>query len=245
RHRPRYGIDGTIHDVALGPLLAARGPELAAHLDGRLDATVSLAGAGKAPGAVRRSLDGTIRLEMRDGVMRGVDLVDEILRGSTGVERLATLVPAALRQKRPDLFGAADTRFEEVRASARVADGRARTDDLVMRTASYRMSGQGSVGLDGTIDMTVILLAGPALTADVLASVKDARWVKNEDGLLEVPIHLGGRLPRIRPQPDPDFVASVVARAILGGGKRDGRNERGRGGSVEDALHGLERLFRR
>jgi AsmA protein len=245
RHRPRFAIEGTAHDVALGALLAARRSELADHVDGRLDAAASLTAAGKGPVAVRRSLDGTIRLEVRDGVLRGVDLVDEILRGATGVERIANLVPPALRQKRPDLFGAAETRFEELRASARVADGRARTDDLVMRTSSYRVTGRGTVGLDGALDMTAILLAGPALTADVLATAKDARWVENDQGLLEVPIHLGGRLPRIRPQPDPDFVANLVARVLMGGGKRDRKNEKSGGSSVEDALRGLERLFHR
>ncbi len=245
RHRPRFAIEGTAHDVALGTLLAARGSELAGHVDGRLDAAAALTATGKGAVAVRRSLDGTIRLEVRDGALRGVDLVDEILRGATGVERIANLVPPALRQKRPDLFGTADTRFEELRASAHIANGRARTDDLVLRTSSYRVTGRGSVGLDGALDMTAVLLAGPALTADVLATAKDARWVQNDQGLLEVPIHLGGRLPRIRPQPDPDFVAGLVARVLMGGGKHDGKNAKGGGGSVEDTLRGLERLFHR
>ena len=245
RHRPRFAIEGTVHDVALGQLLTARAPELAAHLDGRLDATASLTGAGKGPGAVRRSLDGTVRVEVRDGVLRDVDLVDEVLRGTTGVDQITNIVPAALRQKRPDLFGAADTRFEELHASARIADGQARTDDLVMRTAAYRVTGRGSIGLDGTLDMTAVLLAGPELTADVLATAKQARWVANDQGLLEIPLHLGGRLTRIRPQPDPDFVASLLGRILMGGRKGEGRDDKDVRGSVEDTLHGLQRLFHR
>jgi hypothetical protein len=245
RHRPRFAIEGTVHDVALGRLLETQAPDLAAHVDGRLDATASLTGAGKGPGAVRRSLDGTVRLDVRDGVLRGVDLVDEVLRGTTGVDQITGIVPAALRQKRPELFGAADTRFEELHASARIADGQARTDDLVMRTASYRMTGRGSVGLDGTLDMTAVLQAGPALTADVLATAKDARWLANDQGLLEIPLHLGGRLTRIRPQPDPEFVASLLGRILMGGRKGEGRDGKDRRGSVEDALHGLQRLFGR
>ena len=182
---------------------------------------------------------------MRDGVLRDVDLVDEVLRGTTGVDQITGIVPAALRQKRPELFGAADTRFEELHASARIADGQARTDDLVMRTASYRMTGRGSVGLDGTLDMTAVLQAGPALTADVLATARDARWLANDQGLLEIPLHLGGRLTRIRLQPDPDFVASLLGRILMGGRKGEGRDDKDLRGSVGDALHGLQRLFHR
>jgi AsmA protein len=245
RHRPRFAIEGAVHDVALGRLLAARAPDLAAHVDGRLDATGSLTGAGKGPDAVRRSLDGTVRLDVRDGVLRDVDLVDEVLRGTTGVDQITGIVPAALRQKRPELFGAADTHFEELHASARIADGQAHTDDLVMRTASYRMTGRGSVGLDGTLDMTAVLQAGPALTADVLATARDARWLANDQGLLEIPLHLGGRLTRIRLQPDPDFVASLLGRILMGGRKGEGRDDKDLRGSVGDALHGLQRLFHR
>jgi AsmA protein len=237
RYRPRFAIEGTVHDVALGRLLKSLAPDLAAHVDGRLDATASLTGAGKGPGAVRRSLDGTVRLDVRDGVLRDVDLVDEVLRGTTGVDQITGIVPAALRQKRPELFGAADTHFEELHASARIADGQARTDDLVMRTASYRMTGRGSVGLDGALDMTAVLQAGPALTADVLASARDARWLANDQGLLEIPLHLGGRLTRIRLQPDPDFVASLLGRILMGDRKGKGRDDKD--------LHGLQRLFHR
>src|SRR5262249_10259118 len=53
RHRPRFAIEDTVHDVALGRLLEARAPDLAAHVDGRLDASASLTGAGKGPEAVR------------------------------------------------------------------------------------------------------------------------------------------------------------------------------------------------
>jgi hypothetical protein len=244
RHRPRFAIEGTVHDIALGRLLEARSPDLAAHVDGRLDATASLTGAGKGP-AVRRSLDGTVRLDVRDGVLRDVDLVDEVLRGTTGVDKITGIVPAALRQKRPELFGAADTHFEELHANARIADGQAHTDDLVMRTASYRVTGRGSVGLDGTLDMTAVLQAGPALTADVLATAKDARWLANDQGLLEVPLHLGGRLTRVSLQPDPEFVASLLGRILMGGRKGEGRDGKDLRGSIEDALRGLQRQFRR
>src|SRR5262249_61760674 len=102
------------------------------------------------------------------------------------------------------------------------------------------------VGPEGDLDLTAVLLAGPELTADVVATAKNARWVENDQGLLEVPIHLGGKLPRIRPEPDPDFVANLVARVLMSGGKRPGKNEKdGGGGSVEDALRGLERLCHR
>lgn len=245
--QPRFALAGAARGVALGPLLAARGSRLAPHVAGRLDADVSLAGAGVRRRAVRRSLTGTARIDVHDGVLRGINLVDEVLGAATGVERADRLIPAGLRRKRPELFGAADTQFEELRATARIADRRAVTDDLVLRTPSYTVTGRGSTDFDGHVDLNATFLAGPALTADVLATVKDARWVTNDQQLVEVPFRVAGRFPALRPEPDPTFVARAVSRALAARARKalGGKDGEGAGGLVDDALRGLERLFGR
>lgn len=245
---PRFTLDGTARGVALGPLLAARDSRLAPHLGGRLDADVSLAGSGARRRAVWRSLTGTARIDVDDGVLRGVKIVDEVLGAVTGVEQGARLVPAGLRRRRPELFGAADTQFEELRATARIADRRATTDDLVMRTESYTVTGRGGVTFDGQVDLTGIFVAGPKLTADVLESVKDARWATNAEQRVEVPFRVAGRFPDLRPQPDPVFVARVVGRALEARARKalgkNGNDER-QGGVVDDAIRRLQQLFGR
>src|SRR5262249_29834730 len=75
---PRFTVDGTARDVALAPFLAARGSRLTSHIEGRLDADVSLAGAGTRRRALHRSLAGAARIDVRDGVLRGVKIVDEV-----------------------------------------------------------------------------------------------------------------------------------------------------------------------
>jgi hypothetical protein len=245
---PRFAVDGTARGMALAPLLGARESPLAAHVEGRLDADVSLAGAGARRRAVRRSLTGTARIDVHDGVLRGVKIVDEVLGAATGVDQAAHLIPARLRRKRPDLFGGADTRFDELRATARIVDRRATTDDLVMRTDSYTVAGRGSADFDGRIDLTATFVAGPALTADVLESVKDARWVTNAEHRIEVPFRVAGRFPDLRPKPDPAFVARAVGRALEARARKalrgDAKDDQ-RPGVLDDAIRRLQQLFGR
>jgi uncharacterized protein involved in outer membrane biogenesis len=245
---PRVALDGSVRGVALGPLLAARESPAAAHVAGRLDADVSLTAAGARRRAVRRSLAGTARIDVRDGVLRGVSIVDQVLGAVTGINGAGRLVPARLRRKQPEVFGGADTEFEELRASARIGDRHATTDDLVMRTDAYVVTGRGQVGFDGQTDLTATFVAGPTLTSDVLDSVKDARWALNADHRIEIPFQVAGRFPDLRPRPDPDFVARVVGRALeararkaLGGGGKDERQ----GDLVTDAIRRLQQLFGR
>jgi AsmA protein len=254
--RPHFTVDATARRVALQPLLSAFGARLAPHVEGVLDATLSLSGGGR-PARVRHSLAGTVRADVSDGVLRGVNLVEGVLGGVTGVEGVATLAPASLRASHPELFGAADTRFEELHATARLADGQARTDDLVLRTPAYTVTGAGTAALAGGLDLTGKLVAGKALTADVLGTIKDARWAVNDQQLLEIPFRLTGRLPDVRIKPDSAFVARVVGRALadragrlLGGkGGADDKNRKdgkgGKNGLVDDAIRGLERLLNR
>jgi hypothetical protein len=117
-----------------------------------------------------------------------------------------------------------------------------------MRTDAYVVSGRGQVGFDGQTDLAATFVAGPALTADVLESVKDARWALNTDQRVEVPFQVAGRFPDLRPRPDPEFVARVVGRALeararkaLGGNGKDERQ----GDLVTDAIRRLQQLFGR
>jgi hypothetical protein len=245
---PRFALDASARGVALGPLLAARESPLAAHVAGRLDTDLSLTGTGVRRRAVRRSLTWTARIDVRDGVLRGVKIVDQVLGAVTGIDGAGQLVPGRLRRKHPELFGGADTTFEELRASARIVDRHASTDDLVMRTDAYVVTGRGQVGFDGKTDVTATFVAGPALTTDVLESVKDARWALNGDHRVEVPFEVAGRFPDLRPRPDPEFVARVVGRALEARARKalgdDGKDER-QGGLVNDAIRRLQQLLGR
>lgn len=248
--RPRFAVDASARNVALQPLLAARGARAAEHLEGHLDATVALAGLGFRREAVRRTLTGSARLDVRDGVLRGLNVVDQVLGSVVGIgpERMATLVPARLRTQRPDLFGAADTRFEELGATVRIADGRARTDDLTLRTSAYSVTGRGRIDFAGDVDLVATFVASRELTADILASVKHARWVTNDRQLVEVPFRVAGRFPHLRPQPDPAFLARAVGRALESRARKAlGMREKSEDEDsvVDDAIDRLRQLFGR
>ena len=125
---PRVALESTARGIAVERVLAWREPELARQLGGRLDGTLSGSAQGTSSKAIRRSLVGSAKGTVSGGVLRGVNLVDGVLRGVTGVPGLAGLVSPQLRQQHPELFGTADTRFDELRASARLGGARATVD---------------------------------------------------------------------------------------------------------------------
>src|SRR5439155_9562832 len=52
-------------------------------------------------------------------------------------------------------IGKESTPFESLKAGLSISDGRARTDDLGLRSADLDLDGKGWVGLDATLDLDV------------------------------------------------------------------------------------------
>jgi uncharacterized protein involved in outer membrane biogenesis len=148
-------------------------------------------------------------------------------------------VPDRLRQRYPDLFAGDDLRFTRLSGSGRLAAGRIRSDDLVLAAPSYDAHGEGTLGLDGDVDATLRLAAGPALTDDILGQSQARAVLVDARGQLAIPLRVRGPLRHPRVTPDPAF-AATAASALLGG---SGLGEAA-GGVIERFLGGKRRRAR-
>ena len=233
---PRFSLSARVDRIDLASLLAAELGAAAARLRGRLTARLELEGAGSSWEELRPALRGQGRVDVADGVLEGVNLVDEIVGGVTGVPGLGSLTPRGVREKYPALFGTGDTRFERMGASVRIADGVARTDDLVAAAPEYELRGRGTYRLDNRADLRVTLRLAPALAADIRHAVREAAYLVGGDGWLVLPARVVGSPPALRAEPDLEAIARTVGGAalqkgierLLGGGKGRGQ-ERGTG----------------
>jgi uncharacterized protein involved in outer membrane biogenesis len=182
------------------------------HPGGRLDLSGELTGPSPANAAFRLALAGTGRFAVREGRVAGLavgralrDVLQAVLREEKA-RRLA--------ERYPELFGGDELRFTKLEGSGRLAQGRIRTDDLVVAAPSYEMRGEGTMALDGTLDVVVRLLASPALTEDLVGDEKIRRVVAGADGRLTVPLRVTGDVRRPRVVPDARFAATLAAGAL-------------------------------
>jgi hypothetical protein len=250
-HGRSPGVDGAIvlHDVRVargGESLGLRG--LGAEevqVRGRLKDRAPGRRGGLGRGVRRGGLAGSVRVDVRQGVLIGLNVVEQILSLGTGIPGVANLLPRALREARPALFGGRDASFRELGATIRLDGGRRRIRDLVFRGDGYTVTGRGAVDRDGRLALTATLLADAALTADVIAVAGPARLLTNDDGLLELPVSITGRPPALRIGPGRGLVGRVLERAL--GGRRQPEQEPSPdyGGVMEDALRRLHDLFAR
>lgn len=131
---PHWQGEGGFEGVDVARLLTAmHGKSL---LTGQGSVDFALRGRGLTAEEALRSAQGTLRAQVRDGAVLGVD-----------VERLLRDASAVLRGERPTGGGRDRTPFEELSGSGVLAGGVLRNDDLFGRTALFTAEGAGRVDL--------------------------------------------------------------------------------------------------
>jgi hypothetical protein len=179
---------------------------------------------------------------------------------------LTNIISPGLRQKYPETFTAKDTEFKELKANLDLADSRINIKNLRMAAADFIVLGDGWADFTRKVDFRSTLSFSQGLSADISQSAREVKYILNNQGQLEVPFALTGRLPNVKPKPDTRYLGQLVQRGFLrkgteelqnrflGGGKdsdssqseapRDDRKKKK--SSTEDRIRrGLEGLFKR
>jgi uncharacterized protein involved in outer membrane biogenesis len=218
KDNPKFDFRSAIRSMDLKSMLASQSPGSEKRIEGRLDADLALAGAGKQWETIKRQMRGNGRIDVKDGMIRDVNIADQVLASVTGIGGLSNLISPRVRARHPELFETGDTKFEKLGGSVQIADGVARSDDVTLAARDYAMLGKGSYSLDNELDCNATLVASKALSDDVIADVREAKYIADAQGRIEIPFRLTGALPHVKPKPDTEFIARALGRAVVGKG---------------------------
>jgi hypothetical protein len=143
-----------------------------------------------------------------------VNLVDRLMQALTGIPGLGDLAPGRLRRQHPELFGVANTRFDQARASTRIADETVFVDDATVIAPAYTAHTQGTVRFSGAADLRGTFVASEPLSADLVGAVREARYLTDDRGRITVPFHLTGVAPDLRVQVEAGILTRALQRAL-------------------------------
>ena len=182
----RVALKETLAGVAIGPLL--RDAAEMDRLEGRGNVAFDVAAAGRTVGAMKKALSGSAQLNLKDGTLKGIDLLGALRKASSPLGRRS-----AAEEK---------TEFAGLFASFRIKDGVARNDDLAMHATLFRVAGKGDVDIGAS-----------KLDYQIKASLVDPG---KERAGMTVPVRFSG--PFAGPAYDVDYgaVAKDVARTKVG-----------------------------
>lgn len=264
--RPQFAVASKVQNIDVKELYTALDPKAERDIRGRMNADMKLSGSGKTWEEIKPALRGQGEAEVLQGALLNFNIADSTLTGITGIPGLTNAVNPSLRAKYPEVFTAKDTEFKELKSTFDLADGRINVKNLRMAAAEFVVQGNGWADFDRKVDFRATLSFSQRFSADLSQSAREIKYLLNNQGQLEVPFALTGKMPNVKPKPDTRYLGQLVQRGFLqkgteelqnrflGGSKDSGaQNEptpsdttKKKKTSTEDMIRrGLEGLFKR
>ena len=146
---PRFAVRQALTGVAVGPLLKDlmnKDP-----IEGKGNVQLDVTTQGATVSQIKKGLNGTARLNLRDGAVKGINIA-ETIRGAKA--KLGAL--KGDQQSTGTSAAGAKTDFSELSGSFRVTNGVAHNDDLDLKSPLLRVGGNGDINLgNDSLDYTV------------------------------------------------------------------------------------------
>jgi hypothetical protein len=169
----------------------------------------------------QNALKGSGEAAVQHGVIKDFNLVSQLLlRGSgatASAQSTARLPPGFAK-----LLSRTDTVFDSLQANFIVEPERIRTDNLVILTPDYMVTGAGWIGFDRTTKWNGLIVLSPRLTQEVQRDVRLLRYLLDRRGRLTITFRVDGTIPNVRIRLD----NRALAQTLRGGAPaRDGERE--------------------
>jgi AsmA protein len=189
-----------LQNVSIGPILRDFASQ--DRLEGRGNVALDVTTAGATVNAMKRALNGTAKVQLRDGAVKGIN-IGEILRkartalGGSRDQAAAGEDPG----KKPQ------TDFTEMSASFTLKNGIAHNEDLEAKAPAFRIGGAGDINIpDSTLDYLVKVS---------IVATSQGQGGRERDNLagLTVPVKLTGSFDDLKYQVDMRGMAGEAAKS--------------------------------
>ncbi len=218
---PAFTFRGKVNDLDVAKIMSYLKVG-AVKMTGKMNGDLNLDGHGSQKEQITKALTGAGTLQVTDGVLKGVNVAETILASITGIPGLSALISPKIKQKYPALFEMSDTAFEALGGKVDIGGGAANLKELALAARDYSVRGDGTFSFENVLDMAASFVASEKLTQDLLASVKEAKYLLDPQGRFQIPVRLGGSLPTLRTQPDTQYVTKQLSGALVAKGVEKG-----------------------
>ena len=218
---PRFSLATKVQGIDVKQLYVALSPKAEHDFRGRLNADMTISGSGEKWEEMQPTLRGQGEAEVLQGALLNFNIAEGVLSGITGIPGLTNVISPRLRSKYPATFQAKDTEFKEMKATFDLADRRINVKNLRLAAADYSTQGNGWVDFDRQLDFRSVLLFSQPLSMDIAQSAREVKYMLNNQGQLEMPFEVKGRLPNVKARPDASYIGKMVQRGLLGRGAEE------------------------
>jgi AsmA protein len=220
----RVALKENLSNVSVGPLL--RDVAQQDRLEGRGNVTLDVGGAGATVNTLKKSLDGSAKVNLKDGAIKGIDL-------GALLDKVKSL--GGKKSEEGSANSKDQTKFTELNATFAIKNGVAHNQDLDVKSPLLRVGGAGDIDIGNSSINYVV-------KASLVASAK-GQGGASADQLsgITVPVKLSGPFDAMKYQVDYGAAAAGLAKSKVGEKVKESveKNKDKIGGQVKDRLKGL------
>ncbi len=215
---PSFSVQQDLNGVLLGALIKdALDFDM---LEGKVKATVNMDAQGNTVDAIKKSLHGSAALNMNHGAIKGINL-SKLVHGAQNLRQGSdTLKPVAGDK----------TEFSALNASFKLINGVAHNDDLLIKSQSLQISGNGDIDIGNS-----------SVNYATKTTVADSVDAKN--GSVTLPVAVQGAYTDLKFKVDYDAVVRNVVKQKINAKIEEKKNEL-RQNLQEKLKGGLQNLFK-
>lgn len=216
-HSRQLDFSAKVDALELRALIAQLIPPLNGRLEGQLNGHGQFDAATTDGANVKDALKGSGEAWVQQGVIKDFNLVGQLLlRGSgAGDAGAATSrLPSGFAQ----LVDRRDTPFDSLKANFTVEQKRVSTENLVITTPEYTITGAGWIGFDRSTQWNGLLVLSPRLTQEFQRNYRIIRYLLDRRGRLAISFRLEGKIPNVKIR----FENRALAQALRAGSSSSG-----------------------
>jgi hypothetical protein len=204
----RFELAPVVESVDIRGLLTRAWPQLKDRFDGQLNFRGRFDGIPQNGGIVQAAVKGSGETIIQHGTIRDFNLIAMVLPriGVVPASNVAARLPAVFT----DLINRQHTPFEVLKATFIVDQQRLRTDNLLLVTPDYTITGAGWVGFDKTTKWNGLFVLSPRLTQELQREYKTIRHLLDRRGRLAVAFRVEGTLPNVKIRPENRALAQAL-----------------------------------
>ncbi len=196
----RIAVKQNLVGIAIGPLLHdALGQDL---LEGRGNVALDVTTADNLVSAMKKALNGTARVELKDGAIKGINLAKSLRDAKA-------MLTGGKREAEQGAVAGEKTDFSELTASFDIKNGIAHNGDFLAKSPFLRLTGEGDINLP---ESSLNYLAKAAVV--VSSSGQDGKAMADLKGLT-IPVHASGPFAALKYKLEYGSIVSDTAKQKL------------------------------
>jgi len=202
-------------NVDVQQALASQKAKAADKVRGLLTGNLQLSGTTGKFDDIKQTIVGNGKILLMQGKLVGINVAATALKKVDKLPGIGNLVPQSVINNHPELFNYPDTDIQSASLSFVLKNTRVRSNDILVKTVDYSLTGDGWVDMEKNIDMAARILLTPELTKEIVAQKQAVIYVTNKNQQVDLPLRITGQLPKPIVVPDVADLAQHAGQRAL------------------------------